>query len=777
MRSPTETSLFCFDKKILTAAIAGALFSGLGFSAASHANQIEEVSVTAQKREQSVNDIGVSASAFGGEQMENLGIDSAVDLGAHTPGLVTVNSTSGGTPIFAIRGIGLDDFSPNNSSGVGIYTDEVFASNPAFLGGQLFDIERVEVLKGPQGTLYGKNTTGGAINFITRKPTSEFEAYVDAGIGNYNARELTGVVSGEVAGEVLGRVSVQMSKADGWQEDVETGREFGGTDRAAARGQLIFPFAGNGEAIAKVYFTSDKSTPVSPQVSGLAESFGDPSFAALNSAEDVTRVSVGNLDVGRDESGHGASLNLSYGFENFDFVSISAVDSYEREVVDNYGGSAAAILDLYQDNNISQWSQEFRVISTGDGPVTWIAGINISEDEVDVTDRFDDSFFVTDSVASTFVLNPADVPVQGWDLLTASYEQVTKSYGAYLHTETALNDSLNLIAGVRYSSDKRSFDGISTNHDDVYSFNDTVAELHDSSSESALTGKLGLDWQLNDDLLLYANVANSYKGGAYYGAAILDDVSWAYVEPEQVMSYEAGFKATLFDASLQLNGAVFSLDYTDRQSLVTIIVDDFSNYLQFPVADTTLVNVPESKTQGFELDMQWLPTDNLTLMAGLAYLDSEVTRAPTTAGMRGIQADPSVNGMADGVSQPFVDALAAPLPAGAALSQSPEWSYNGLAAYDLAIGNDLNLRLQTSYSHSDEMTAQLADANALSGPVSSWDAEAALSDAAEQWRFSAWVKNIGDEDGETYAFSSFAGRSFYRQMPTTYGVSVKYSFY
>ncbi|MBY6211400.1 TonB-dependent receptor [Microbulbifer agarilyticus] len=765
-----------FAKNTLAVAITGAFLSTLGVTTSAFANQIEEVAVTAQKREQSVNDIGVSANAFSGEMMQSLGIDSAVDLGAHTPGLVTVNSTSGGTPVFAIRGIGLDDFSPNNSSGVGIYTDEVFASNPSFLGGQLFDIERVEVLKGPQGTLYGKNTTGGAINFISAKPSDEFEAFVDAGIGNYGSHELTGVVSGAINGEVLGRLSLNVSKADGWQEDTQTGREFGGVDRSAGRGQILFPFADNGEALAKVYFSNDKSTPVSPQVSGLGEAFGDPSFDVLNSSDDPTLVNVGDLKVARDESGYGASLNLSYGFETLDVVSITAFDAYDRNVVDNYGGSSAAILDLYQDNEMSQWSQEFRLVSNSDGRVTWVAGVNISEDTVKVHDVFDDSFFVTDSVASTFVLDPADVSAQGWDLLTAQYEQVTKSWGAYLHTETMLTDSLNLIAGVRYSADDRTFDGISTNHDDIYSFNDTIAELDDSTSENAVTGKLGLDWQVNDDFLLYANVANSYKAGAYYGAAILDDISWAYVKPEKVLSYEAGFKATLFDASLQLNGALFSLDYTDRQSLVTIIVDDFSNFLEFPVADTTLVNVPESKTNGFELDLHWLPTDNLTVMAGVAFLDSEVTRAPTTAGMRGISADPSVNDTADGVDQLFVDALAAPLPAGASLSQAPEWSYNSLLAYDLPLA-EYNLRLQTSYTYSDEMTAQLADANALSGPVHSWDAEATLSDGDERWQVSGWIKNIEDSSAETYAFSSFAGRSYYRQAPTTFGVSVRYNFF
>ncbi|WGL15320.1 TonB-dependent receptor [Microbulbifer bruguierae] len=765
-----------FAKNSLAVAIAGAFLSALGITQSAFANQIEEVAVTAHKREQSVNDIGVSANAFSGEMMQNLGIDSAVELGAHTPGLVTVNSTSGGTPVFAIRGIGLDDFSPNNSSGMGIYTDEVFASNPSFLAGQLFDIERVEVLKGPQGTLYGKNTTGGAINFISAKPTSEIEAFVDAGVGNFGSRELTGVVSGEISGEVLGRLSLNTSKADGWQKDPETGREFGSVDRAAGRGQILFPFAGNGEALAKVYFSSDKSTPVSPQVSGLGDAFGDASFDVLNSSDDATIVNVGDLNVRRDESGYGASLNLGYGLETVDFVSITAFDAYDRKVVDNYGGSSAAILDLYQDNDISQWSQEFRLVSNGESPVTWVAGVNVSQDTVKVRDVFDDSFFVTDSVASTFVLDPEDVSVQGWDLLTAEYEQVTHSWGAYLHTETALNDTLNLIAGIRFSADERTFDGLSTNHDDIYSFNDTIAELNDRSSEDAVTGKLGLDWQLHDDLLLYANVANSYKAGAYYGAAILDDVSWAYVEPEKVVSFEAGFKATLFDASLQLNGALFSLDYTDRQSLVTIIVDDFSNFLEFPVADTTLVNVPESKTTGFELDLHWLPTDNLTVMAGVAFLDSEVTKAPSTADMRGIAADPSVNDNADGVNQLFVDALAAPLPVGASLSQAPEWSYNSLVAYDLPLA-DYNLRLQTSYTYSDEMTAQLADDNALSGPVHSWDAEAALTDNGERWELSGWIKNIEDSSAETYAFSSFAGRSYYRQAPTTFGISVRYNIF
>ncbi len=758
------------NKVFIRNAISVAVMSLVGAGNAHAA--IEEVVVTAQKRAESVNDIGVSASAFSGDGLEDLGVGKATDLGAHTPGLVTVNSTSGGTTIFAIRGIGLDDFSPNNTSGVGVYLDEVFASNPVFASGQLFDVERVEVLKGPQGTLYGKNTTGGAINFISKKPTDEFEAYIDMSYGRFNTIDTTAAISGALSDSVRGRLSANYVDSDGWQEDINTGKEYGEQDKFAVRGLLDFDISDLTSATLKTYYSSDESTPESPQVDGLVEAFGDPSFGVLNSPSDADDVTVGGLDVGRDEDGYGVSLTLTHSFDGMDLISISSYDSYEREVVDNYGGSSAAILDLYQENEMTQWGQELRLVSTTDGDTSWVAGVNISKEKVEVMDRFDDSFFVTDSVAVTGVLDPADVSAQGLDLLTADYEQETDSYGLYVHTETALSDQWNLIIGARYSYDDRSFDGVSTNHDAGFSFNDEIARLDESESESAVTGKTGLELDVTEDIMLYGSVSNSYKSGAFYGAAILDDISWAYVDPEEVLAYELGFKAMLLDSTLQINGAVFALEYTDRQSLVTIIVDDFSNFVGAPVADTTLINVPESETKGFELDVSWEPAEGFLVNAGVAYLDTEVTKAPTTADMRGINADASVN---DG-GAPYVDALAAPLEEGEALAQSPERRYNGLVAYEHYVADNMMLRLQTSYSRADAMVAQLADANAESDAVSSWDAQVSLTDEASGWKVAAWIKNIEDNDAETYSFSSFAGRSYYRQQPTTFGVSVRMDF-
>jgi len=745
---------------------------------------LEEVVVTAQKRAQSVNDIGVSATAFAGESLRELGVDQPVDLGAMTPGLITVNSTSGGTPIFAIRGIGLDDFNANNTSGVGVYTDEVFASSPLYLGGQLFDIDRVEVLKGPQGTLYGKNTTGGAINFVTHKPTDELEGYVEAGYGRYDTLELTAVVSGPLSDSIRGRLAADYVKSgEGWQEDVETGKEYGELDRFGLRGQLAFDLGDDGEALLRAYYSQDDSKPLTPDSEGIGDALFLPRFNVLNSPSDPAKVKVGGLAVDRDEGGSGVALTINYSLESFDFVSISAFDQYERVFLDNYDGAAIASTDTSADEELEQWSQEFRLVSNADGAFSWIAGINISSEEVVQTSSYvDDSFLVTDSVFFG-ELDPADISAAGLDIFAAEYIQETDSYGIYLHTETELGDALTLIAGLRYSYDDRSFRGSATN----ISFGDTfpVEGLDDSEDNDAITGKIGLDWRVNDDLLVFGNVATSYKAGVYYAGATLDSSAWGYVDPEDILSYELGFKWTLLDGSMQLNGSLFRMEYEDRGSLISFVADDFSNFVTlFATPDVTLVTIPESTSQGFELDMSWLPTDGLTLAAGVAYLDTEVSKTSSQADMRGINPDPGVNddatgdlnfnGIIDDGEVAFVDALTAPMEKGTILSQAPEWSYNAMAAYEFGLGNGLLARLQGSYSWVDRQFSQLADPNAESDAVSALNAQASIASQEGKWTLILWGRNITDEDSDTYSFTNFAGRTVYRQQPATYGVTLNY---
>ena len=277
--------------------------------------------------------------------------------------------------------------------------------------------------------------------------------------------------------------------------------------------------------------------------------------------------------------------------------------------------------------------------------------------------------------------------------------------------------------------------------------------------------------------MVFGNVSTSYKSGVYYGGAILDSDAWSYVKPEDVLSSELGFKWTLLDGSMQLNGALFALEYENRQSLLTYVADEFSDFSGFAVADTTLANIPESQTSGFELDLRWLPTDELTIQAGVAYLDSKVTKAPNTEDLRGINTDPSVNDQASEDGFGFVDALSDELNKNTALSQAPEWSYNALVAYDMPLENDLFLKFQTSYSYSGSQYAQLADSNAKYGSISTLNGLVSLTSDDEGWSVSLWARNILDNDAETYSFTGFAGRTVYRQKPATLGVTFKYDYY
>ncbi|BFM07252.1 TonB-dependent receptor [Halioxenophilus aromaticivorans] len=714
--------------------------------------QIEEVVVTAQKRAQSAQDIGVAVSAFAGDDIKKLNLDSATELASHTPGLSTANGTSGGTPIFAIRGIGLDDFNINNSSGVGVYVDEVFASSPMLLGFQLMDIERVEVLKGPQGTLYGKNTTGGAINFVSNKPSEDFSASITAGYSRWNRVDLDGYVNGALSDSVNGRVAYSYSKQnEGWQTDIDTGEEFGKVDKLAIRTLLNVELSPDTEMLVNLHYGNDESKPISPQNDNSEQAandilgLGGLLDGMLDVPADSDSVRVGGLDVRRDETGYGASITIVHDAESLSFQSITAWESYEREVVDNYDGTAVSFLDLDQSGELSQYSQEFRLTSDSGDDYTWVLGANYSLDEVEVSDDF----------------------LMDWSAginLTTAYEQVSASWGVYFHNEYYLTEVVKLTGGVRYSQDKREFDGgtFSTDGSDLFGIlggmlgsapvAGTLIVANDASeTEDNISGKIGLDYQISEDVLLYGNVSTSYKAGIFYGGVGTRDAVLGYVEPEEVTAYEIGFKTTLLDSSLQLNGAVYRYDYDNRQSLA--IVEDPAIFLV-----GTLANVPESTIEGAELDFWWRAAEGLDFKGGVSYINSRVEKDLASADVRNMT-------------------LFSVVPKGASLSQSPEWSYNGLVSYSWNPSDNFIASIQLDYSWSDNQYAALSDPLAVYGPVKKVGTRLSLGSADEIWELALWADNIENENSDTYSFTNNSGaRSVYRQQPVSYGVTFTYNF-
>lgn len=707
--------------------------------------ELEKIVITSQKRSQNLQEVGASVTAFSGDILDELGLQTPKDVAAFTPGLSTTNATSGGTPIFAIRGVGLDDYNINSVSGVGVYIDEVLAGNPAMLSGQIMDVERVEVLKGPQGTLYGKNTTGGAISYISNKPQDYLDGAITLGYSKWNTSSVNGFINSPLTDDINGRLAFSYKKqADGWQEDIGTGIEYGKVDQLALRGMLSLQLSDSTEALLSLRYSQDQSLPESPQgIDFFASQAGG--FSSL--PNDATRVDVGDLPLQRDEEGSGATLHITADFQSVSFTSITAWDKYDRFVVDNYNGFSSSVFDFVQDNEVEQVSQEFRLTSTTDSRFSWISGIIYSVDKVTVNDESTAGAIPAFDVAAFFN--------------TSEYQQTTDSFGAYLHTETELSDALKLTVGLRYSADEKEFVGRSVADFGGGPFD--AAVLDQTEDESSLTYRLGLDYQLNDDVLIYTNAATGYKTGAFYGSPVTDQRLSSYAKPEELLSLEAGVKLSLLDNRMRINTVVFRNEYDDRQSLILACQSqgqacingsspDFSDPTD--LFAVSLDNIDESEINGAELEIQWLPTNNLSLLGGVGYIDAKV-KTPKS----------DLNGVP----------LATNIPKGATLSQAPKWSYNGIARYEVDINDDFYARFQLAYSYKGEQRAALSDTNAIYGPVKSLDARIVVGPSGQEWEVALWAKNITDEAGETYAFSNYlGGKTVYRQRPISFGIEATF---
>ncbi len=368
-----------YKKKIIALEVVALALGSMTLSAAAYSQiaTIEEVVVTAQKREQSLQDVSVAVTAFAGDDIQDLGMSTAVDLAGQTPGLTANNSVSGGSPIYSIRGVGLDDFNYNNAGAVGVYVDQVYQSSGAFLNSQLMDISRIEVLKGPQGTLYGRNTTGGAINIISAKPTEEFEGFARIRYGSYERAELEAAVSGGLGESVQGRLAVSwIDQGEGWQDDILTGQEYGKEDKQSARLLLAFQPGDRTDILLNLHGSRDKSI----SAVGYEVNVGGP-FGELVTPGVGWKDPAASFVPERDEQGYGASLTIDHEADAFTFTSITAYDEYEVDTLDAYDGSPFFWADLDSGNTEQeQISQEIRFTSNSDGKFFWVAGASVSRE-------------------------------------------------------------------------------------------------------------------------------------------------------------------------------------------------------------------------------------------------------------------------------------------------------------------------------------------------------------------------------------------------------------
>jgi iron complex outermembrane receptor protein len=719
---------------------------------------LDRVVVTAQKRNQSTQDIGVSVTEIGGEALQAMHIAQPLDLAKVAPGLTTVNASSDGTPLFLVRGVGLDDFNANNSSAVGTYVDEVFASYPEFLAGQMFDVDRVEVLEGPQGTLYGKNTEGGAISIFSRKPTADFEAYTDLSYGRWNTVEASGAVSGPLAERVNARLAATLTQqGEGYQQDIDTGQVYGRLERGGVRTMFDLRLPGAATLLLNAHYAFDHGTPVSPSTPDIEAlvpgNLGFPTNGLLNSPAGGTLVRVGGLHLYKDEWTQGESATLNMSFAGFRLTSITAFDNLQSRSLDNYDGYAAADDNWSKNYAQQQWSEELRLTSETGQFTDWVVGTNLSGNRYSGRDGID----------QTFVYGYATAITTGGAALTQeNLNQSQKSAGLFAHTETHLDSRWTLVGGLRWSEDRTSFDGVSRDETGLigYSLNgftgpivpgQALAALDESHTEGNVSYKLGLEAKATEKILLYASLATSYKAGIFYGQPAQVQGDWGYARPEHVKSIEAGIKSRFLADSLQFNAALFHSDYRDRQSLLAVWGGAVGT---LPIV-AAVGNVPRARIDGLEEELVWRPTRGLELRSSATYLDGRVTEAISE--IRGL-------------------AIYNTFGPGSRLPLTPRWSGNAQAHYDRAVTEDRHAYAQLRYSIASGTHPELGDPTVF-GPAPALDLRIGVRSAEHGWDVSLWGTNILDNRNLTYAFAgSFGQQVSYYQKPTAYGIALHYDF-
>ncbi|MEK7266430.1 MAG: TonB-dependent receptor, partial [Pseudomonadota bacterium] len=567
----------------LAAALLGGTSMATGLVApalAQDGGRLDEIIVTAQKREQGANDVGITLNAFTGDQLEERGVLSAEDIALYTPGL-TVNETAAtGVPLYTIRGVGFQDYSTAASSTVGLYFDEVAIPYTVMSRGVLFDVDRVEVLKGPQGDLYGRNTTAGQINFVSKKPTDELEAGASFGYGSFQTVDVDMFVSGPISDSVRGRLAFTTTQSgEGWQKSLTRDDELGKKDVFAVRGMLEFDLGSSADLLLRAQYVKDKSdnkanTAYDGRIIGVTEfalpyaqllpyvgtglapwySTGDNRAADwTNSYTDPNGV-VYNLRPRRDNDLVSLSAKLNWNLtESVALTAISGYDQFDREEANDWDGSFANDSSNINTSDIEVFSQEVRLTGESES-LNWVAGLYYSDDSVDEFYNY----FMSDSMFGNGGVAFGVPPFQFSPIfqLHTKYQQETTSKAAFLHAEYNITPKFRFTGGVRYTDEKRSWSGCTFDAGEGslsgflnFAFGTTLAPGEcgtiddDPASPNYIFGviggpnvndafhvynetihakkwmyKIGADYRLTDDVLAYAMYSHGFKSGGFNGA-------------------------------------------------------------------------------------------------------------------------------------------------------------------------------------------------------------------------------------------------------------------
>jgi len=615
---------------------------------------IEEIVVTAQKRAESLQKVPVSITALSGDELAARQIRAAEDLVMGVPNLQSNAAIGDGVPIFSLRGISMSDFSFAQNGPIATYYDEVYKGNFALLGLNLFDLERVEVLKGPQGTLYGKNTTGGAINLISRKPDFTTGGSLSLGYGNFDHFMVDGAAQTALSDVLAARVAFTFERADGWMKNVAPGKpDLNAVRQYGVRGTLLYRPSDTVDVTLRLSTSLQNplnyGTPPIPGPDGVGGTvypfFGIPAdFRTGLGRREIDAPEVYRRRARTYAVAATANIRVS---ENLTVTSISSWDKgtlFNREDGD---GTPLALTEAIYYGRTRQFAQDLRLTSNFDGPFNFIVGGYLHRERI--FNFTDINYFRDLDVNGDGSIDAQDC-IDGGGFLACQVgnrlNQAKDSYAFYSDASYDLTEGLKLRGGLRYTHDKgrlrnfqaqaRDFNGVPLINFIPGSATDIDATTSQRFSNDNVSGKIGLDYQVSANVMAYASYSRGYRGAAFNGQAFFSPAELTIARPEKIQAAEIGLKSELLDRRVRMNAAAFWYGYKNQQFLDTDPVTTIPS----------LINLPKSRIFGGELEIQVRPVPSLTLSAALGLLDTKVKEGTAqgidVVGKRLIQA-PSVS--------------------------------------------------------------------------------------------------------------------------------------
>lgn len=684
------------------------------------------VTVTAQRVEENLQDVPVSVTALDTEDLEDRQVLDIRDLQFQVPNIniATNTGTASAARIF-LRGVGEDESRGAVDQAVGIYVDGVYIGRSV---GSLFDVvdlENIEVLRGPQGTLYGRNTIGGAIKLRSVAPQMENSGEIRTTIGNNGRFDLRGTGNVQLGDSTAFRITALHRERDGFHDLIPNGdfagegREVGRKHLLAFRASLLHDFQNDWSAQLTFDKTNDRSDPI-PDSAAPGNDADDDIFTIEPLAGGMCSAATPGAfqpigcftDYNSSVDSLGGSLTVKGPLFGHDFTSISAYRELEDDLSTRIG------FPFTQQTDQDQLSQEFTLASTLEGPFSYLVGAYYWEEDIAL-----DSVFV----------------------FPFTLQSTTDSIAVFGQGTYELTDRLSLTGGLRYTDESKDFSG-----EALLSGLSRV----DSADFENLSYNITADYAFTDDVLGYAKYATGFKSGGWSADAFSPTAVFLPVDEETLDSFEAGLKTTLLNGNLRLNGTYFFNRYDDLQIGATV-----------PGLGFTRFNVPESEIQGLEFDMVFQITDNFQINGNLGLLDAEYTEVDTRSigGLTNNGASPGCNGVPTEACALGLDLKNAPEYKGVIgmLYTQPVARGQVIISGDIGFEDDSWSLVANSPPHAFIEVPTLVNARVK------YEADAG-------WSVAAWVKNATDK--EYYRASSSGSFTTYASDPITYGIDLGYTF-